>query len=105
MESLNLSFTQVTDIGLQKLSGLTMLKPLNLDIQVTGSGVYSLTSLTGLTHLDFFEAHISDYGTSCLRYSKKLQSLELRGGSITDARVKNIKDLTSMTSLNLSQNF
>lgn len=35
---------------------------------------------------------------------KKLQSLELCGGSITDAGVKNIKDLTSMMSLNLSQN-
>jgi hypothetical protein len=30
--------------------------------------------------------------------------LELCGGSITDAGVKNIKDLTSMMSLNLSQN-
>jgi hypothetical protein len=30
--------------------------------------------------------------------------LELCGGGITDVGVKNIKDLTSLTSLNLSQN-
>lgn len=35
---------------------------------------------------------------------KKLQTLELCGGGITDVGVKNIKDLTSLTSLNLSQN-
>lgn len=36
---------------------------------------------------------------------KKLQSLELCGGGISDSGVKNLKDLTAMTSLNLSQNF
>jgi len=35
---------------------------------------------------------------------KNLRSLEVCGGSITDAGVKNIKDLTSLTLLNLSQN-
>lgn len=35
---------------------------------------------------------------------KKLQSLEICGGGLTDAGVKNIKDLSSLTLLNLSQN-
>ena len=35
---------------------------------------------------------------------KKLRSLEICGGGLTDAGVKNIKDLTSLTLLNLSQN-
>ena len=35
---------------------------------------------------------------------KNLQTLELCGGGITDAGVRSIKDLTSLTSLNLSQN-
>jgi hypothetical protein len=35
---------------------------------------------------------------------KQLQTLELCGGGVTDAGVRNIKDLTSLTSLNLSQN-
>ena len=35
---------------------------------------------------------------------KNLQSLEICGGGITDAGVKNIKELSSLTLLNLSQN-
>jgi len=35
---------------------------------------------------------------------KKLQSLEICGGGLTDTGVKNIKDLSSLTLLNLSQN-
>ncbi|RVW67805.1 hypothetical protein CK203_066178 [Vitis vinifera] len=35
---------------------------------------------------------------------KNLQSLEICGGGLTDAGVKNIKDLTCLTVLNLSQN-
>ncbi|KAA3470552.1 leucine-rich repeat-containing G-protein coupled receptor 4-like [Gossypium australe] len=67
LETLNLSFTLVTDSGLKKLSGLTALK----------------FDWTGF---------------------KNLQSLEICGGGLTDAGVKNIKDLPSLTLLNLSQN-
>lgn len=35
---------------------------------------------------------------------KNLRSLEICGGGLTDAGVKNIKDLSSLTLLNLSQN-
>lgn len=35
---------------------------------------------------------------------KNLKSLEICGGGLTDAGVKNIKDLSSLTVLNLSQN-
>lgn len=35
---------------------------------------------------------------------KNLQSLEICGGGLTDTGVKNIKDLSSLTLLNLSQN-
>lgn len=35
---------------------------------------------------------------------KNLQSLEICSGGLTDNGVKNIKDLTSLTLLNLSQN-
>uniref|UniRef100_A0A3Q7FUZ9 F-box domain-containing protein n=1 Tax=Solanum lycopersicum TaxID=4081 RepID=A0A3Q7FUZ9_SOLLC len=129
LESLNLSFTVVTDSGLKKLCGLSSLRSLNLDArQITDTGLAALTSLTGLTHLDLFGAKITDSGTSYLRYLnfitsnhlnsdydfsgqlnllidfKNLRSLEICGGGLTDAGVKNIKDLTSLTLLNLSQN-
>lgn len=45
LESLNLSFTVVTDGGLKKLSGLSSLKSLNLDARhVTDVGLAALTS-------------------------------------------------------------
>lgn len=88
-----------------------------------------VVGLTGLTHLDLFGARITDSGTNHLRSKlhglldtlifcflklfcwfsfdtdlKRLQSLEICGGGLTDAGVKNIKDLSSLTLLNLSQN-
>ncbi len=45
LESLNLSFTVVEDVGLRKLSGLSSLKSLNLDVrQITDNGLAALTS-------------------------------------------------------------
>lgn len=45
LESINLSFTVVTDTGLRKLSGLTSLRTLNLDARhVTDAGLSALTS-------------------------------------------------------------
>lgn len=47
LESINLSFTVVTDGGLRELSGLTSLKSLNLDARhVTDAGLAALTSKT-----------------------------------------------------------
>jgi len=46
LQSINLSFTLVTDIGLKKISGLSSLKSLNLDNrQITDTGLASLTSM------------------------------------------------------------
>lgn len=45
LESINLSFTMITDAGLKKLSSLTSLKSLNLDArQITDVGLAALTS-------------------------------------------------------------
>lgn len=45
LESINLSFTGVTDGGLRRLSGLSSLKSLNLDTrQITDTGLAALTS-------------------------------------------------------------
>jgi len=40
----------------------------------------------------------------CQADFKNLKSLEICGGGLTDAGVKNIKDLVHLTVLNLSQN-
>lgn len=164
LEDIDLSFTFVTDNGLEKLSGLTSLKSLNIDAsQITDRGLsiltskdlicnkalylssssslswwlffltYNCTGLTGITHLDLFGACITDSGTNfllrnlfflmlhlglahfqliwliyipyaCLPDFKNLVSLDICGGRITDAGVKNIGNLSSLMILNLSQN-
>lgn len=44
LESINLSFTRVTDIGMRKLSRISSLKSLNLDAgQITDTGLAALT--------------------------------------------------------------
>jgi len=44
LESINLSFTPVTDIGMRKLSRLSSLKSLNIDAgQITDTGLAALT--------------------------------------------------------------
>lgn len=46
LEKINLSFTEVSDIGLRRLCGLSSLKSLNLDArQITDSGLAVLTSM------------------------------------------------------------
>ncbi|KAI5679630.1 hypothetical protein M9H77_00857 [Catharanthus roseus] len=105
LEDLNLSFTLVTDNGLKNLSGLASLKSLSLDApQITDYGLLSLIGLAGVTHLDLFGAHITDSGTNFLLYFKNLVSLDICGGGLTDIGMKNIKDLSSLMILNLSQN-
>ena len=57
LQSLNLSFTSVTDSGLKKLCGLTSLKSLNLDArQITDAGLASITS----KHFRTFSYHCFD---------------------------------------------
>ena len=46
LQSINFFFTLVTDIGLKKISGLSSMKPLNLDNrQITDTGLASLASM------------------------------------------------------------
>jgi len=46
LQSINFFFTLVTDIGLKKISGLSSMKPLNLDNRlITDTGLASLASM------------------------------------------------------------
>uniref|UniRef100_A0A2N9H512 Uncharacterized protein n=1 Tax=Fagus sylvatica TaxID=28930 RepID=A0A2N9H512_FAGSY len=102
LESLNLSFTVVEDVGLRKLSGLSSLKSLNLDVrQITDNGLAALTSLTGLTHLDLFGARITDAGTNHLRSLTGLVSLNVSNSRITSAGLRHLKTLKNLKSLTL----
>ena len=80
LERLDLSFTYVTDAGIQKLQQLPNLHELNLDTA---------------------EA-LTDAAASYLRGAKQLQKLVLRGVDITDVGMPYLAALTNLKSLDLS---
>ena len=63
LASLDLSQTQVTDAGLQHLAALTQLNDLYLSqTQVTDAGLQHLAGLTGLGALDLSQTQVTDAG-------------------------------------------
>jgi len=81
LRRLDLSFTYVTDRGIEKLRQLRQLEELNL-------------------HTAEF---ITDAAMSYLRANKSLKKLVLRGTDITDVALPYIAELTNLRSLDLSQ--
>lgn len=105
LTSLNLFSTGVSDAGIAHLTGLVRLKQLNIDSRlVTDPGLAFLAPLTALEELDLFGAKITADGTRFLQPLERLRSLEMCGGGITDVAVFNIAGLTSLETLNISQN-
>lgn len=58
--------------------------------------LHNLVPKAGLNFSSSFVLHLAAF--------KNLQSLEICGGGLTDAGVKNIREIVSLTQLNLSQN-
>lgn len=58
-----------------------------------GSRAFHLGNIAVLSYISF---HVPGF--------ENLQSLEIYGGGLTDAGVKNLKDIVSLTRLNLSHN-
>jgi len=81
LKRLNLSFTYITDVGIERLRELPQLEELTLDAT---------------------EA-ITDASTSYLRANKQLRKLVLRGTDITDVGMPALATLTNLKSLDLSQ--
>lgn len=105
MESLNLSYSAVSDAGLRDVGRMKSLTSLNLDTRlVSDSGLAFLTGLRNLRRLDCFGARVTDAGFTHLRHFNKLEFLEVCGGGVTDVGLKELQPLTTLTSLNLSQN-
>ena len=105
LHTLSLSFTGVTDVGLDGLS--PVLEDLRLDTRgITDAGLRLLSHLTRLRRLDLFGARVSDAGLPhllVLRHS--LRELDICGGGVTDAGMPAIAALTLLERLNLSQNW
>jgi len=102
LESLELSGTQITDVGLEHLKGLTNLKRLFLyRTQVTDAGLDRLKGLTSLEVLYLIDTLISDSGLEHLKGMTNLKQLMLGDTQVTDTGLEHLKGLTSLVFLDL----
>lgn len=102
LESLNLTGTRVTDVGLKELAQCGNLKELGLaSTQITDAGLKELKGLKNLKALDLSFTQITDVGLGNLRECKSISILDLGHSTITDAGLKDVGHLGNLTALSL----
>jgi hypothetical protein len=102
-ELLDLSRTQVTDMGLQYLKAFTRLESLRLSgTKITDNGLDHLTALPQLTDLSLDDTTITDEGLERLKALPQLQTLILYKTNITDAGMAHLKELSNLRCLILT---
>ncbi len=92
LQSLTLSWVDVTDAGLTQVKGLRHLKSLILteNSVITDAALDSLTGLAELQELWLMETQVTDTGLERLKELSQLKVLELRGSRVTDTGVKKL---------------
>ena len=99
---LNLSGTEVTDVGLKELVPLVKLTTLNLDYtHVTDAGLKELAPLTKLTNLGLNSFKVSDVGLKHLAPFTSLTTIRLHERHMTDRGLKEVASLKKLTTLNV----
>ncbi|HTV48765.1 MAG TPA: leucine-rich repeat domain-containing protein [Phycisphaerae bacterium] len=103
LQSLDLSGDdQVTDMGLQKLAGLTQLQYLNLNgTQVTDASLQEIAGFTQLQTLNLDNTSVSDVGLKELVSLTQLHTLDLGDTQVSDTGLKELADLTQLRQLEL----
>jgi len=85
LREIDLSVTEVTDVGLAQLQGLTALQELNLGYtKVTDAGLAHVQGLTELQELDLYGTHVTDAALAHLHGLRSLRRLSLNGTRVTD---------------------
>lgn len=103
LRTLRLSYTDVTDAGLDSLHSLHKLRALNLaGTRVTDTGLSKLKHMTELQWLNLGGLEITDAGVEHLKALPRLQWLSLRGTRVTDTATEHLKELKQLQSLELS---
>jgi acetyl esterase/lipase len=104
LEILNLSSTQVSDFGLQRLTRLTRIRWLYLKgTRISETGLKALESLQSLTILDVAETAIGDAGLTQIACLTGLSGLDLTGTRVTDAGLPSLAPLKRLEVLRLSK--
>lgn len=100
LEWLEFRATQVTDVGMQKLTGLHQLERLFLrptqdsgPIPITHRGLQSISELKGLKLLAVYDAKVTGPGFASLGKMSQLESLDLRDTDIDDASLQHLTSL------------
>eukprot|EP00736_Rhodelphis_marinus_P006341 Rmarinus@m.29668 len=107
LTSLDLSGTAIGDECVPSLGALPQsLRFLSLDTKSIGdSSMKSVSRLKNLVYLDLFGAKISDSGLLHLAMLPNLRKLEVCGGLLTDVGMRTLGRMTTLTFLNITQNF
>lgn len=93
----------ITDIGLEHLKGLTVLKRLSLeDTSIGDSNLEALSGLKTLQHLNLSGTQVSSVGLEQIKALTALVELKLSSTAVTDAGLAQLKPLTRLQRLDLS---
>jgi N-acyl-D-aspartate/D-glutamate deacylase/Leucine-rich repeat (LRR) protein len=103
LRTLKLSYTNVSDQGLEQIAGLSSLRYLDVSADDIGDdGLARLKPLTGLTELLLNYARLTDAGVANLAGLTSLEHLEMARTRLSDAGLASICKLTKLKRLNLN---
>jgi hypothetical protein len=101
--AVDLTCTDCTNADLERLSGLTRLRTLNLGgTRITDAGLADLKGQTGLEELYLLATPLTDAGLDHLRGLTGLRILDLSATRVTDRGLEHLKGLTGLRTLNLA---
>ncbi|MYA79795.1 MAG: hypothetical protein F4X39_04615 [Acidobacteriia bacterium] len=100
----NLTSTWITDADLALVAKLPKLETIDLSLtKITDIGLEHLKKLENVRHLRMHHAeYLTDGGIAQIKGWKKLDSLDLRGTKVTSRVLEHIRTLTTLTALDLS---
>jgi len=104
IEDVKLDLAWIGDSDAARLAALKDLQSLDLSLTlVSDVGMESLKPLAGITDLNLYSVeHITDTGIAYIRDWKRLRRLNLRGTDITDTSMEYVAGLPALESLDVS---
>ena len=102
LEELNLSNTDIGDVGLAHLRGLTHLRSLALVYtSITDAGMSTIKEMHRLTKLELAGTDITDSGLAHVSSLTALRELDISDTSITEAALGHLTKLSGLTRLGM----
>jgi hypothetical protein len=103
LHSLQIRGRKLSDADLDQLRSLTDLEWISLwqEAEITDHGMQNLSGMRQLKALEFRKTKITDEGLRCLRGATQLVSLDIGGARFTDAGLEHLKDFSQLKKLDL----